>query len=247
MDNIIILAIIGSASFFILMLMLSNSLKQKCPSCGKSVDNKELVKSTTRDLTEKKSDGSNDLRYKKSLETEDIYKYTCKCGHIFNVSEFYEGEQVEKVDLVKITNEIEELEQSLNKSLQKRIEKYKKNPHLILEDGERDHMKLVFDFDIYSLFSEEEIAKIKIDKKAYLAKEDKKRKKKYKGIDTKNKKIIISFLKEENKKLPVSDIDFRCDIQNHFGNKDINYLKKLCEELYRDKKIGRTGNYRYFV
>jgi hypothetical protein len=89
MDNIIVLAIIGSAAFFILMLMLSNSLKQKCPSCGKSVDNKELVKSTTRDLTEKKSDGSNDLRYKKSLETEDIYKYTCKCGHIFNVSEFY--------------------------------------------------------------------------------------------------------------------------------------------------------------
>jgi hypothetical protein len=57
-------------------------------------------------------------------------------------------------------------------------------------------VKTVFDFDIYSLFSEEEIAKIKIDEKAYLAKEDKKRKKKYAGIDTKNKKIIISFLKE---------------------------------------------------
>ena len=40
MDNIIVLAIIGSAAFFILMLMLSNSLKQKCPSCGKSEDNK---------------------------------------------------------------------------------------------------------------------------------------------------------------------------------------------------------------
>ena len=52
---------------------------------------------------------------------------------------------------------------------------------------------------------------------------------------------IIAFLKKEKTKLPASDIDFQLKIGN------VNLVKKLCEELYRDKKIGRTGNYRYFV
>jgi hypothetical protein len=52
---------------------------------------------------------------------------------------------------------------------------------------------------------------------------------------------IIAFLKKEKTKLPASDIDFQLKIGN------IDLVKALCEELYRDKKIGRTGNYRYFV
>ena len=51
---------------------------------------------------------------------------------------------------------------------------------------------------------------------------------------------IISFRKKEKTKLPASDIDFQLRIG------DVDLVKELCEELYRDKKIGRTGNYRYF-
>ena len=52
---------------------------------------------------------------------------------------------------------------------------------------------------------------------------------------------IISLLKKEKTKLPASDIDFQLRIG------DVDLVKELCEEMYRDKKIGRTGNYRYFV
>ena len=52
---------------------------------------------------------------------------------------------------------------------------------------------------------------------------------------------IISFLKKEKTKLPASDIDFQLRIG------DVDLVKALCEQMYRDKKIGRTGNYRYFV
>ena len=55
------------------------------------------------------------------------------------------------------------------------------------------------------------------------------------------KENILRFLKKEKTKLPASDIDFQLKI----GNVDL--VKALCEEMYRDKKIGRTGNYRYFV
>ena len=47
--------------------------------------------------------------------------------------------------------------------------------------------------------------------------------------------------KKEGTKLPASDIDFQLRIG------DVDLVKESCEELYRDKKIGRTGNYRYFV
>ena len=57
----------------------------------------------------------------------------------------------------------------------------------------------------------------------------------------KKKEKVISFLKKEGTKLPASDIDFQLKI----GNVDL--VKKFCEEMYRDKEIGRTGNYRYFV
>jgi hypothetical protein len=52
---------------------------------------------------------------------------------------------------------------------------------------------------------------------------------------------VISFLKKEKTKLPASDIDFQLRIG------DVDLVKELCEEMYRDKKLGRTGNYRYFA
>ena len=55
------------------------------------------------------------------------------------------------------------------------------------------------------------------------------------------KNDIAQFLEREGVKLPASDIDFKLRIG------DVDLVKKLCEELYRDKKIGRTGNYRYFA
>ena len=52
---------------------------------------------------------------------------------------------------------------------------------------------------------------------------------------------IIHFLNTEGTKLPASDIDFQLRIG------DVDLVKELCEEMCRDKRIGRTGNYRYFV
>jgi hypothetical protein len=52
---------------------------------------------------------------------------------------------------------------------------------------------------------------------------------------------IVNVLKREGVKLPASDIDFELKISN------VNLVKKLCEELYKEGKIGRTGNYRYFI
>ena len=37
------------------------------------------------------------------------------------------------------------------------------------------------------------------------------------------------------------------DIDAHLKNKDVDEIKELCEKMYHDGKIGRTGNYRYFI
>jgi hypothetical protein len=75
---------------------------------------------------------------------------------------------------------------------------------------------------------------------AYLKREKKKEQKQLEK-KKKQKTKIVSFLKKEKTKLPASDIDFQLRIG------DVDLVKALCEEMYRDKKIGRTGNYRYFV
>tara|TARA_Y100000996_G_C22423883_1_gene602647 strand:- start:76 stop:516 length:441 start_codon:yes stop_codon:yes gene_type:complete len=67
------------------------------------------------------------------------------------------------------------------------------------------------------------------------------KRKKHNEFYRNGKKLILEFLKKEGTKLPASDIDFQLKI----GNVDL--VKKFCEEMYRDKEIGRTGNYRYFV
>ena len=52
---------------------------------------------------------------------------------------------------------------------------------------------------------------------------------------------IIGLLKKRAVKMPVSDIDA------HLKHKDVDELKELCEEMYHNGEIGRTGNYRYFI
>ena len=55
------------------------------------------------------------------------------------------------------------------------------------------------------------------------------------------KEKIYNFLKLKGGKIPASDIDF------HLKFKNIDRTKNECEEMYRIGKIGRTGNYRFFV
>ena len=52
---------------------------------------------------------------------------------------------------------------------------------------------------------------------------------------------IIKLLKSDSNKLPASDIDA---ILKHT---DVGEIRGICEELYHDGKINRTGNYRYFI
>ena len=55
------------------------------------------------------------------------------------------------------------------------------------------------------------------------------------------KQSIIKLLTTKSIKMPASDIDA------HLKNKDVDEIKELCEEMYHNGKIGRTGNYRYFI
>ena len=55
------------------------------------------------------------------------------------------------------------------------------------------------------------------------------------------KKEVVAFLKKLGKKVPASDVDGHLDYRN------VDRIKELCEELYFDGKIQRTGNYRYYI
>ena len=57
----------------------------------------------------------------------------------------------------------------------------------------------------------------------------------YRGI------TISKLLKKYGTKMPASDIDA------HIKHKDVDEIKKLCEEMYHGGKISRTANYRYFI
>tara|TARA_Y100001970_G_C13812098_1_gene640574 strand:+ start:134 stop:649 length:516 start_codon:yes stop_codon:yes gene_type:complete len=56
-----------------------------------------------------------------------------------------------------------------------------------------------------------------------------------------DKDSILSLLKKLGTKIPASDIDGHLDYRN------VDRIKELCEELYFDGKIQRTGNYRYYI
>ena len=48
-------------------------------------------------------------------------------------------------------------------------------------------------------------------------------------------------MEKQGTKIPASDIDA------HLKYKNVDEVKKTCEKMYHDGRIGRTGNYRYFV
>ena len=52
---------------------------------------------------------------------------------------------------------------------------------------------------------------------------------------------IIELLKNNTEKFTASDIDARL---NSF---DVDLIKEICEELYHEGTINRTGNYRYYI
>ena len=55
------------------------------------------------------------------------------------------------------------------------------------------------------------------------------------------KKNIPKLLKEKAVKMPASEIDA------FLKHRDVDMVKEVCEELYQNGKINRTGNYRYFI
>tara|TARA_B110000003_G_scaffold260609_1_gene281619 strand:- start:497 stop:994 length:498 start_codon:yes stop_codon:yes gene_type:complete len=52
---------------------------------------------------------------------------------------------------------------------------------------------------------------------------------------------IVKLLKEKAVKMPASDIDAFLKYQN------VDLIKELCEAMYHNGEISRTGNYRYFI
>ena len=68
-----------------------------------------------------------------------------------------------------------------------------------------------------------------------------------KQINTEQKRVITlktsikKLLKSKGVKMPASDIDA------HIKHKDVDEIKELCEEMYINGEISRTGNYRYFI
>jgi|TARA_B100001971_G_C18041012_1_gene457656 hypothetical protein len=70
--------------------------------------------------------------------------------------------------------------------------------------------------------------------------EDEQKQKKAKRV--KELKISIpKLLKEKAVKIPASDIDA------FLKHQDVDEIKEVCEILYQNGKINRTGNYRYFI
>jgi hypothetical protein len=55
------------------------------------------------------------------------------------------------------------------------------------------------------------------------------------------KEKIYNLLELDGGKLPASDIDFKLKFKN------VERTKGECEEMYKRGRIGRTGNFRYFV
>ena len=52
---------------------------------------------------------------------------------------------------------------------------------------------------------------------------------------------IIALLAQKTIKMPASDIDAHLKWQN------VNEIKEMCEDMYHNGIISRTGNYRYFI
>jgi hypothetical protein len=52
---------------------------------------------------------------------------------------------------------------------------------------------------------------------------------------------IVKLLKDKGVKMPASDIDA------HLKHQNVDEIKELCEGMYHNGEINRTGNYRYFI
>jgi hypothetical protein len=154
-----------------------------------------------------------------------------------------------EVERKKDQKELKELNESLKETRKKswlRIVRRRPDQAFEYRSDEHGNRQLVeiYDNRISDLVSKEEFEDLRNKAIKIMNEEEqsniKSQKKEIKEREKKCRKII-SFLKKEKTKLPASDIDFQLKIG------DVNLVKKLCEEMYRDKKIGRTGNYRYFV
>ena len=58
---------------------------------------------------------------------------------------------------------------------------------------------------------------------------------------------IDRFLEKKSQSTGDANKDWYKKMTNIFVNDDAQHIKELCEELYIDGEIQRTGNYRYFV
>ena len=92
--------------------------------------------------------------------------------------------------------------------------------------------------DVYKAIRDRK--KKEAEKKKRQAREKKWKKQQQQKIST-LKGRIKKLLKVKAVKIPASDIDA------YLKHKNVDEIKKLCEEMYQRGQISRTGNYRYFI
>ena len=92
--------------------------------------------------------------------------------------------------------------------------------------------------DVYKAIRDRK--KKEAEEKKRQAREKKWKKQQQKRIST-LKRRIKKLLQDKAVKMPASDIDA------HLKHKNVDEIKKLCEEMYQKGQISRTGNYRYFI
>ena len=158
---------------------------------------------------------------------------------------FEEIDRIKEVERKEYQKKLKELEETRKKSWL-RIVRRRPDQAFEYRSDEHGNRKLVeiYDNRISDLVSKEEFEELRNKAIKIMNEEEqsniRSQKKEIKEREKKCRKII-SFLKKEKTKLPASDIDFQLRIG------DVDLVKELCEEMYRDRRIGRTGNYRYFV
>ena len=80
-DPLFFKLLFGVMSIIILAVILGFP---NCPQCSRKIwNNGKVVDREYIDTTPQKSDGSNDLRYKRSGYTEILREWNCRCGHTF--------------------------------------------------------------------------------------------------------------------------------------------------------------------
>ena len=160
--------------------------------------------------------------------------------------EFEEIDRKAEVERKEYQKKLKELEETRKKSWLRIVRRRPDQAiwNTVLMNMAIVNLLRIYDNRISDLVSKEEFEELRNKAIKIMNEEEQSnissQKKETKEREKKCKKII-SFLKKEGIKLPASDIDFQLRIG------DVDLVKELCEEMYRDKRIGRTGNYRYFV